>query len=66
MAEQKPTTVTDEPGAIPAKVEPTKKDETAAKKLYGERHGIDGKALDDRWGAIPDGLREAFRIQVRG
>ena len=39
--------------------------EDRARARYGATHGLTGKALDARWSAIPDGLREAYRHQVR-
>lgn len=72
MADQKPTTKQDTPQDAPQKAQGgTKKPltgqalESAARARYGAAHGLDGKALDERWSAIPDGLREAFRHQVR-
>lgn len=72
MADQKPTTKQDAPQDAPQQAQDAAKKprtvkqvEDAARARYGAAHGLDGKALEQRWSAIPDGLREAFRHQVR-
>ena len=65
MADKAPTTVTDEPAIIPAQLPVSKTDDEKGRSRYGKVHGIEGKVLQERWAAIPDGLREAYRIQAR-
>ena len=74
MADSKPTTKsTDlEPAdtvqptsqAVPT-VKEREQIERKARDAYGKSRGLDGKALQEKWDSIPDGLREAYRIQVR-
>lgn len=49
----------------PKKARSHRSTEDRARARYGTTHGLTGKALDERWSAIPDGLREAYRHQVR-
>lgn len=71
MADQKPTTQQDTTQA-PQKAQGGAKKpltgqalESAARARYGAAHGLTGDRLTERWSGIPDGLREAFRHQVR-
>ena len=53
------------PQERPKKARGSRSTEDRARARYGAAHGLTGQALTDRWAVIPDGLREAFRHQVR-
>lgn len=74
MADSKPTdkstelepadTVQPTSQAVPT-VKEREQIDRKARDAYGKSRGLDGKRLQEKWASIPDGLREAYRIQVR-
>lgn len=74
MADSKPTVKTTdlEPADTvqpTAQAVPTVKEreqvEGKARDAYGRSRGLKGEQLKEKWASAPDGLREAYRIQVR-